>query len=160
MRSALIWQSPLACIDKLLVEVEALRLMEQHCQVQATLSEAGGILLGFRRGDHLQVVTATTPQLADRRHSYSFHRRDREHQRIATRYWKDSGETMDYLGEWHTHPTISPSPSVVDRTEWQVICGAQNRPMIFIILGVSGRIWAGLGSAVSDVREAELLVVS
>lgn len=135
-------------------------LMEQHCQVQATLSEAGGILLGFRRGDHMQVVTATTPQRADRRHRYSFHRRDREHQRIATRYWKDSGETMDYLGEWHTHPTTSPSPSAVDRAEGQVICNTKNKPMVFIIMGMSGRIWAGLGSAVSGVQAAELLVIS
>lgn len=51
---------------------------------------------------------------------------------------------MDYLGEWHTHPEINPSPSGMDISEWTKITSRQPRPMVFMILGISGEIWLGI----------------
>ena len=79
------------------------------------------------------------------------------HQQVALRHWRASQMTMDYLGEWHTHPESNPSPSLLDMSEWKKICKVQKRPMVFAILGWSGDIWLGLssGEVVSQCVVAE-----
>ena len=64
-------------------------------------------------------------------------------------------ETMDYLGEWHTHPESHPQPSHLDMREWLNICGRRRAPMIFIIQGTIS-CWVGLGIG-RAVKMAELV---
>jgi integrative and conjugative element protein (TIGR02256 family) len=52
---------------------------------------------------------------------------------------------VDYLGEWHTHPEVLPSPSSLDISEWQLICRRKATPMVFMIVGMDGSLWAGVG---------------
>lgn len=61
--------------------------------------EAGGILLGFYRGPHVQITHCTSPFPGDRRFWNLFDRNDPEHQSEAVRRWRDSGRTMAYVGE-------------------------------------------------------------
>lgn len=144
MRSAIVWQNPHITQGRILVEAEPLELMDRHWQDKIGKPESGGILLGYRRGAHLHVTMATKPQAADRGWRYLFKRSARYHQEIAFHQWNASERTMDYLGEWHTHPQHHPSPSATDISEWRKICSQRQAPMIFLIIGWSGELWLGL----------------
>jgi len=63
---------------------------------------------------------------------------------------------MDYLGEWHTHPEHSPSPSTIDTHGWQRICNTRKMPMLFVIAGTQHRLWIGLGITTELRSIAEL----
>jgi integrative and conjugative element protein (TIGR02256 family) len=58
--------------------------------------------------------------------------------------WRISDETMDYIGEWHTHPESNPQPSTLDLDEWRKICARRQDPMVFLIQGTV-RHWLGVG---------------
>jgi integrative and conjugative element protein (TIGR02256 family) len=94
----------------------------------------------------------------DRGSLLSFRRSARGHQAVALKRWKRSGGTVDWLGEWHSHPEAVPSPSGIDRASWREIAGERAAPMVFLIIGYSG-LWLGLsmpGDAVPiRYREAE-----
>lgn len=144
MRSALVWHGLRDAPARVLVEAEPLALVDRYWQDGADKPESGGILLGYRRGEHLHVTMATTPQAADRGWRFLFKRSARHHQEIALRQWNASDKTMDYLGEWHTHPQSCPFPSSTDFSEWRKICSQRKVPMAFVIVGWSGELWLGL----------------
>lgn len=145
MQSAIIWYSSIDDRGKILMEPQVINLIRGHCQHQTGRLESGGILLGYRRGDHLHIVAATTPQPDDQCMKFRFFRRDLNHQKVAIRQWDLSGNTMDYLGEWHTHPELEPTPSSLDMSEWQKICCARKTSMVFLIVGWIGTFWLGVG---------------
>lgn len=132
---------------------EGLILIEQHVmdqigpfrQVEIASSEAGGILLGFRRGSHLHVTDLTLPGSEDKRTRTSFYRSAVRHQKIAMSRWLESNGTMGYLGEWHTHPQRNPSPSPIDIREWKVILSNEPQHMVFVIAGNDDKNWIGVG---------------
>lgn len=128
----------------ILIEDEALEVVARHRQIAGEASEAGGILLGYRRGNHIQVTQATSPQPGDKRSRFSFDRIDRAHALFAGRRWKHSNGRCDYLGEWHTHPEQVPTPSGIDNREWRKLYQSSARPLIFWIEGTEAR-WIGLG---------------
>jgi integrative and conjugative element protein (TIGR02256 family) len=141
----IIYQHPFRQHGNILVESLVFELLDQYRQNNIFKSEAGGILLGYRREDHLHVVKATTPQPCDRRSLFRFFRRDNHHQRQATILWEATGETMDYVGEWHTHPERYPTPSTLDLIEWKKICAKRKAPMLFLIAGSHTDFWVGAG---------------
>jgi len=60
--------------------------------------------------------------------------------------WRASGGTLDYVGEWHTHPEQQPVPSRLDLEQWLAIHGARSGiGMIFIIVGSASQNWYGVG---------------
>lgn len=133
--------------DAVLVELNPYRQTDPHS------CEGAGVLLGYRRADHIHIVQATLPGADDVRSRFSFWRCDQSHQHIATREWQSSGETKDYLGEWHTHPEAHPSPSSLDLSEWRVLCKKRQEPLVFMILGTEGR-WVGVGRGI-QLQELE-----
>lgn len=106
-------------------------------------TERGGILLGFRRGVHLHVNAVTRPTRWDRASMFAFHRHTRGHAATALRRWRQTGETCDWLGEWHSHPEQHPQPSSIDLRCWQGITRVTGVPMVFVIFGYS-ETWVGL----------------
>ncbi|MCE5364418.1 Mov34/MPN/PAD-1 family protein [Pseudomonas anguilliseptica] len=96
-----------------------------------------GILLGHVRGMHLEILEATEPAPNDRRFKYFFERMIDGHQAISERRWRDSNGLIRYVGEWHTHPEDSPTPSGLDISEWQMLAGSRRdgRPMLAAIVG-------------------------
>jgi integrative and conjugative element protein (TIGR02256 family) len=128
----------------LLIENEVFEELYPYRQSHPHASESAGVLLGYRRECHIHVVQATLPAADDVRSRLSFWRRDRSHQQIATREWRGSGRTKDYLGEWHTHPEATPTPSSVDVSEWCSLCSRSKCPLIFFILGTADN-WYGIG---------------
>ncbi len=139
------WIHPFENTARILIEPAVTDSILYFRQNEANKTEAGGILLGFRRGDHLHIVEVTTPQAADHRSLFRFFRRDRHHQNVAIKRWKESNALIDYLGEWHTHPEINPSPSMLDISEWRQICRREPLPMVFIVVGMDSSLWVGVG---------------
>lgn len=105
--------------------------------------ERGGILLGFRRGPHLHISEATFPMRWDIGTKFAFRRSAIGHGEIALKRWRQSNRTIDWVGEWHSHPEGRPSPSSIDVQSWKEITRKRAAPMAFIIIGWE-RGWLGL----------------
>lgn len=129
----------------IIVTSAVLRQMNRHRQIGLRDHEGGGILLGARRGRHIDITFATTPKRGDKRSRTSFHRFSRFHQTFAIHAWQRLSRKLDYVGEWHTHPECNPYPSPIDRAEWAKLMRSNKSELVFIILGISG-IWMGLSN--------------
>ncbi len=129
-------------------ELTAARLLE-FAQVSPRAAEAGGTLLGRRIAGCLNVVidAFTAPAGSDRRSRHAFFRSAEPHQRLVDQAWRDSGGTVNYLGEWHTHPEPCPRPSGVDLSDWRRRLKEDTVDAIdafFLIVGTSMiRSWRG-----------------
>lgn len=134
--------NPLAPEAFVLFEHHVLDGLSTHRQCRDEEPEAGGVLLGLRRGVHLHIVGFTPPQARDIRTRFSFHRSAHGHQELARRAWKESGGYVDYVGEWHTHPEAQPTPSVIDLQEWRLICAYPSQK-VFVIVGTVST-WVGV----------------
>lgn len=136
----------------IIVQGSVLRRMDRYRQTAGHHHEAGGILMGLRRGRHLEVTTATTPKQDDKRTRIAFERVSAFHQRFAVRAWQRFSRTLDYVGEWHTHPEHRPRPSMVDVDEWKKLVRSSKRELVFVIVGISG-LWVGMSTpGRSDVQ--------
>lgn len=96
--------------------------------------ESGGLLLGYRKGTDLHIVDATFPSRWDRASRTMFHRSSIGHRRKAFRAWRSSSGTIDWIGEWHTHPGGTAWPSSIDLKSWATIAIRRKAPMVFMIL--------------------------
>lgn len=154
MREPLIYANPFQHGALVLVDPLVLDGVLGQRQQGPTDPEAGGILLGMRRGEHIHVTQLTSPGPEDRRTRTAFHRARRSHQELALRQWRESGGVMDYLGEWHTHPEIGPSPSATDLREWRTLLRSYDAALVFLIAGTQEELWLGLGKG-TGVQAAE-----
>jgi integrative and conjugative element protein (TIGR02256 family) len=109
----------------------------RHIQTKESDCEAGGILLGSVHGDHMLIEQATDPTAWDKRFRYLFERVPFGHEAIALARWTASQGIIRYLGEWHTHPEEQPTPSGLDRSEWNRLSSRRrdNRSMLAVIVG-------------------------
>ena len=98
-------------------------------------NEHGGLLLGFRKPSAIQIHSVTFPDQWDRSTPTRFHRSQRGHKDRAIKEWLSSGKTVDWVGEWHSHPFGTSLPSSIDRDSWKRIVSRTARPMVFIIFG-------------------------
>lgn len=116
---------------------EVINTFSRYIQVAPRAAESGGLLLGSVHGNNLLIVEATVPTLLDRRFRYLFERMPFGHKARAERRWRESGGTVRYLGEWHTHPQDYPVPSQLDRDEWQTLAQKRvdQRPLLAVVVG-------------------------
>lgn len=114
-----------------------LEVFQHHIQKGPSDLEGGGLLLGYVRGSHLEIIEATIPTKFDRRFRTFFERMQELHEHIAQKRWADSNGLVRYIGEWHTHPQDYPSPSDTDLTEWQKLAVKRKdkRPVLGLIVG-------------------------
>lgn len=86
-------------------------------QVEKHSNEAGGLLLGrfIYESDDIVVDDITTPFPGDLRGRSCFIGRDPSHQDVLRKRWIQANGTINYLGEWHTHPERAPLLSYCDR---------------------------------------------
>ena len=147
----------------LILTPDGVRLVAVHPKVIETIKEwvergsrsreAGGILVGSYRGDHVEVSARTVPMRRDTRSRTLFDRVDGGHQDAAMRAWRSSGERDTYVGEWHTHPEAHPSPSLLDRWTWGRIIRRSREPVVFAIGGWDTCWWGmGIDSHVKPIR--------
>lgn len=126
-------------------------------------TEAGGVLLGryLLDSDDIVVDEVTTPQASDRRSRFAFFR-SRRHGLIAQNRWLEEASTLAYLGLWHTHPELDPSPSGVDRDDWQRALNSdtfEGDQLFFPIVGIDLiRVWtltrSGIFYELTDERNS------
>jgi len=138
-----------ACPTTILLTTELINLVNTDVNKHGHGKERGGILLGLRRGPHLHINEATLPMRWDISTRFSFRRASMGHEDVAIRRWRQSKQTMDWVGEWHSHPEKIPSPSNIDIRSWIQITRNRGAPMAFLILGWEGG-WLGLCIPDSD----------
>lgn len=129
---------------KLLVGDPLLASLAPYRQLASFEPEAGGILMGYRRGDHVHITEARFPSKDDVRSRFRFFRHANHHQSIALQRWEDTDRTLDYVGEWYTHPEDAPVPSHIDLKDWREIAVGRRCPMVFVIVGQRSN-WIGVG---------------
>ena len=79
------------------------------------LRETGGALLGWHDDEDV-VVTRILGPGPNARHGFSHFEPDHAWQgREGRRIYDESGRTIAYVGDWHTHPRGSPRPSPQDK---------------------------------------------
>lgn len=119
------------------ISEEACAVFSKYVQSDTATPESGGIILGYVRGEHLEITEVTEPAPGDERRRFFFLRRPHGHQEIAQKRWAESQGLIRYLGEWHTHPEDFPSPSCLDRMEWKSSAKKRKdlRPQVGLIVG-------------------------
>ena len=142
------------------ISESASRVLAEHLQKGERADEAGGMLLGrhiLDSGDFV-VDRATTPQPEDTKSRYRFFRAKSPGQRTVNAVWHASHGTENYLGEWHTHPEDSPTPSQVDLDDWQRIARTTVREeatLFFLILGRrEAKVWEAIPTQTEKRRPA------
>lgn len=127
----------------LLIPSSIINIWDSYKQRQPSQLESGGILIGRRRDPHIELVSITEPDSSDIRHRQSFYRYSNKHREIATEAWRNSSGYLDYIGEWHTHPELTPSPSSIDVSEMKIIAKKLHpKIMVSVIVGIEEE-WVG-----------------
>lgn len=108
-------------------------------QVSVESLESGGILLGRIFEDQRRYVVdeITQPMPSDRATRSSFYR-SKAHHKVAVKRWRESKGYCSYLGLWHTHPELIPTPSGVDKKDWELAVSngrSAGEVMLFLIVG-------------------------
>lgn len=147
---------------RLKISKPALLQMLLFRQLNPADCEAGGVLLGRLLLDSHDIVVdeVTVPMRGDKRSRFAFYRHKCGHQAIINQRWQESKGTCIYLGEWHTHPEPAPTPSRIDRTDWQRKLRADRfeKSLFFVIVGTHEiRMWFGQ-KQVQRVQPMESLI--
>lgn len=136
MQFVSIWLAP-DTNQLIYLQQQPLEVFSRYVQEGQYSKEAGGILLGHVRGQHLEIIEATEPTAWDKRFRFLFERMPHLHRQLAMKRWKESNGLVRYVGEWHTHPQNHPTPSSVDLHEWQLLSSSRQdgRPLLAVIVG-------------------------
>ena len=128
----------------MVLRAQLVPLLDKYRQLDTGSSEGGGILLGYRRDPHIDVVRASQPGKRDVRRRMFFDRCDPSHQQEATKAWRESGKLIDYVGDWHTHAEAHPKPSIFDVNQWRLLREQTTHdPMLQVIVGTESS-WVGI----------------
>lgn len=120
----------------------ALARMDQHRQIEPNAPEAGGILLGRLIVDSHDIVIddVAVPSEHDRASRFRFFRSKRNANTVIRKTWSSSNATCIYLGEWHTHPEDTPSPSWTDLRNWRRVLRKSCIEQDFLLFAIVGRV--------------------
>ncbi|SRR5712691_10873642 len=128
---------------------EVVMQLSRVAKAALTQRESGGILLGLRRNENIEVIALTLPQIRDRRYRFHFTRHPEGHRELAEHYWRAANGFVDYVGEWHSHPEFTPHPSYLDKRSW-IRLARKSAPsfMLGLIVGKTA-LWLGLANKTS-----------
>ncbi len=135
--------------NHVVVMSEVVRLFHSYRQMHYASTEAGGTIIGERRGQHIVVTDISEPGQGDIRTRNRFERKGDHHQQKVDELFKQSDGYLVYLGEWHTHPEDFPQPSNTDIKSWLAGLIATD-PMVLFIVGRK-RNWLGIKHG-NDIR--------
>lgn len=125
------------------INLDVLSRLNTFRQVKCYMPESGGVLIGEVYGNNgFWIKDVTIPGKQDFSSRYKFTRQDTSHQKIVENWHIKSKGTMQYLGEWHSHPEKKPSPSVIDLCSWKQLSLKMERqmgvqPFLFLILSMT-----------------------
>lgn len=116
-----------------------LQAWEECRQVETPDPERFGVIIGARTEGEKEhwIESITKPYACDQATRSSFRLQDQNHQNSVDTAFKQSSGTSIYLGTWHTHPELAPTPSSIDKNDW-VSCIRRNtgRQLFFVIVGL------------------------
>lgn len=107
--------------------------------------EVGGVLLGKIDVKNGIVSIEKIEEIKSKEvFRLSYIRDNKIAQQVINKSWTDSKGIINYLGEWHTHPNVNPSPSSTDKTTIMAQTIEKNSKYfpytILLIIGKSERI--------------------
>lgn len=113
--------------------------MEKYRQIKHG-TESGGVLLGKILEDNTIIVCDCSKPCISGKASYAgFYRSADKANKIIEQAFIDSGGRLIYVGEWHTHPEDSPTPSNVDKHSLEDIYNSVKNfypdVLVYIIIG-------------------------
>lgn len=120
-------------LTDVLVPDALIESIRSYVRKTSTGSEQGGLLLGYRKEGAVQLHSATFPGHWDHASPTLFRRSARGHRMGALREWVRSMHTVDWVGEWHTHPGGAAQPSFIDLRNWASLTRHTGKPMTFFI---------------------------
>lgn len=127
--------------------IEVMGACKQHSKV---MCERGGILMGELYPKSQQIIISKAIEVpAESSGSYSYAMDVKAAKRIMAKVWKHSGRVTTYLGDWHTHPQSSPSPSFTDRITFTRNFRETDVPhglLIYIVVGNHSQKWLWVGA--------------
>ena len=115
-------------------------------QISKQASESGGFILGYQheKTNNISLEYVTSPQLLDIRDRFTFKIRDPKHKKLLS---QGQVRKSFYMGVWHTHPQVIPSPSTIDWVDWNdtlIKDRTASEYAFFIIAGTEKiRVWVG-----------------
>ncbi|MEQ5127734.1 Mov34/MPN/PAD-1 family protein [Providencia alcalifaciens] len=132
---------------------EIVQRLNSYRQMHYSSTEAGGTLIGERRGHHIVVTHISEPGQDDIRSRSRIERKSAHHQQKVNDLFQQSDGFLVYLGEWHTHPEDFPQPSYIDMKSWLTGLTA-TETMLVLIVGRKG-VWLGtkFGNNIKSLKE-------
>lgn len=132
--------------EKIKVCQNIIYILCEYIQKGFFSKEAGGILIGKENKSNENIIInhTTVPMPKDEMKHNRFIRKDKGHIELFKNLYKESDETLRYIGEWHTHPEAIPNFSCIDLKNWKKISKNSNSDNNYyhIIVGYEAiRMW-------------------
>lgn len=109
---------------------------DQHRQIAVDAPEVGGQLFARFVGNEIEVCRATGPNLLDKKTRHTFQPSIiTEKIAITAMYLRG----LHYVGEWHTHPELVPTPSYADRRSIEQTFQKSDLQLAGILLVIVGQ---------------------
>lgn len=123
----------------------ALNILNQYRQVGRNSFESGGIILGQVENGKVYVTKLSIPNQLDKANKTYFERHQLPAQLIINHEFHNSDGKTIYLGEWHTHPELHPTPSHMDikMLQKQFEMNTINIDCIFLIIQGISHVYIG-----------------
>lgn len=130
----------------IIISETVLNVIQQYIQNTPQKKEAGGILLGQVIQDKIYITRASTPNKFDKSSRYLFERNKEIAQVIVDYEFANSNSKTIYIGEWHTHPENTPTPSNQDKKmiKEQFRLSKLNEPFLVLIIQGIKELYLGL----------------
>lgn len=123
---------------ELYISYKVIQTWMRYKQLNNKDLEACGVLIGHQNiSNQYWIEDVTEPMPTDCRTTHKFTLKDPGHQkRVDLAFSKSNGTTI-YLGTWHSHPQMIPTPSNIDYADWNS-CVSRNpdRQLFFVIVGI------------------------
>lgn len=144
------------------VEGEVLSKIAHYRQTQVRAPESGGMLFARIEAGCVRIVHATEPNGEDKRSRFSFTPALKRQQAVIESQFKAG---LHFVGEWHTHPEPSPTPSGLDLNSMNECFRKsthQLKGLVMLIVGTSTApdgLWVSLHDA-DSYRQLSLKNIS
>jgi len=121
---------------KINISETVIEIFEKFKQKNKKDNESGGILIGQIKDDEIFILKASIPNKFDKASRYYFECNKDAAQIIINYEFYNSGRKSIYIGEWHTHPENTPTPSSIDKRmiKEQFKKNKLNEPFLILII--------------------------
>ena len=109
----------------------------RHRQLTHRSKEAGGQLFAMFDQNRIQIERATGPRPSDRRSLGTFIPNRIAERREIKRLFKKG---LHYVGDWHTHPQLRPSPSSTDIDSFQDMFHKSRHKLATFVMVIVGAV--------------------